>query len=66
MSASCRRPIKLPVNRPASGLRRAVAKPMVTSSGRSKMEKKGSRRGSHAWRKTAVRGIRIVAGILKR
>jgi len=53
-----------PVNRPETGLRRAMAKKIVTNNGKSKMEK--IRRGRNACRNSAMRGTPIVTGMLNR
>ena len=63
---SCTRPMAAPVNSPEIGLRRAMAKKIVTNKGRSKMEKKGNRRGTNACRNSASNGTPTVTGMLNR
>jgi hypothetical protein len=55
-----------PVKRPEIGFRRAMAKKIVTSNGRSKMEKKGNRLGMNACRNNASKGTPTVTGMLNR
>jgi hypothetical protein len=54
------------VNKPEIGFLRAMAKKIVTSKGKSKMEKKGSRLGTYACRNSASTGTPIVTGMLNR
>ena len=55
-----------PVSNPATGLRRAMAKKITTSSGKSKMEKNENRNGTNAWKKIASSGTKIATGRLNR
>ena len=55
-----------PVNSPEIGFRRAMAKNIVTSNGRSKTEKNGNRLGTYACRNSASNGTPTVTGKLNR
>jgi len=55
-----------PVISPATWLRRAMAKKITTSRGRSKIEKNENRSGKNACRKIASSGTRIATGKLNR
>ena len=63
---SCTSPIAAPVSSPEIGLRRAMAKKIVTSNGKSKMEKNGNRLGRNACRNSASNGTPTVTGMLNR
>ena len=57
---------ELSVNNPEIGFLRAMAKKIVTSNGKSKMEKNGRRLGTNACRNSASNGTPTVTGMLNR